>query len=66
MGPPTGDIEIELYPEHAPKTVNNFVFLTREGFYDGITFRRVIDGFVIQGGDPTGTDRARRSRNCYT
>jgi peptidyl-prolyl cis-trans isomerase B (cyclophilin B) len=52
-----GDIELELYPEHAPKTVNNFVFLTREGFYDGITFHRVIEGFVVQGGDPTGTGR---------
>ena len=52
-----GAIEIELYPEHAPKTVNNFVFLAREGFYDGTTFHRVIDGFVVQGGDPTGTGR---------
>ncbi len=50
-----GAIEIELYPQHAPKTVNNFVFLAREGFYDGVTFHRVINNFVIQGGDPTGT-----------
>jgi peptidyl-prolyl cis-trans isomerase B (cyclophilin B) len=50
-----GDIELELYPEHAPKTVNNFVFLARGGFYDGVTFHRVIPNFVIQGGDPTGT-----------
>ena len=50
-----GIIEMELYPEHAPETVNNFVFLTREGFYDGVTFHRVISDFVIQGGDPTGT-----------
>ena len=50
-----GDIELELYPEHAPKTVNNFVYLAGEGFYDGITFHRVIDKFMIQGGDPTGT-----------
>ena len=50
-----GVIEIELYPDHAPKTVNNFVFLSREGFYDGIVFHRVIADFVIQGGDPTGT-----------
>ena len=50
-----GDIELELYPEHAPKTVNNFVYLAGEGFYDGITFHRVIDNFMIQGGDPTGT-----------
>jgi peptidyl-prolyl cis-trans isomerase B (cyclophilin B) len=52
-----GTIELELYPQHAPKTVNNFVFLSREGFYDGVTFHRVIDDFMIQGGDPTGTGR---------
>jgi peptidyl-prolyl cis-trans isomerase B (cyclophilin B) len=52
-----GTIELELYPEHAPKTVNNFVFLAQEGFYDGIAFHRVIDNFMIQGGDPTGTGR---------
>jgi peptidyl-prolyl cis-trans isomerase B (cyclophilin B) len=50
-----GEIELELYPQYAPKTVNNFVFLIREGFYDGVTFHRVIKDFVIQGGDPTGT-----------
>lgn len=50
-----GMIELELYPEHAPKTVNNFVFLAGEGYYDGVTFHRVISNFVIQGGDPTGT-----------
>jgi peptidyl-prolyl cis-trans isomerase B (cyclophilin B) len=50
-----GIIELELYSEHAPKTVNNFVFLAREGFYDGISFHRVIGDFMIQGGDPTGT-----------
>ncbi|MEE9598848.1 MAG: peptidylprolyl isomerase [Anaerolineales bacterium] len=50
-----GDIQLELYPEHAPKTVNNFVFLVNEAFYDGITFHRVIANFMIQGGDPTGT-----------
>lgn len=50
-----GLIEIELYPKHAPKTVNNFVFLARAGFYDGVRFHRVISNFVIQGGDPTGT-----------
>jgi len=50
-----GDIQLELYPEHAPKTVNNFVFLVNETFYDGITFHRVIANFMIQGGDPTGT-----------
>lgn len=52
-----GDIVLELYPEHAPKTVNNFIFLSKEGFYDGVSFHRVIDNFVIQGGDPTGTGR---------
>jgi peptidyl-prolyl cis-trans isomerase B (cyclophilin B) len=52
-----GTIELECYPQHAPKTVNNFVFLAREGFYDGVLFHRVIDDFVIQGGDPTGTGR---------
>jgi peptidyl-prolyl cis-trans isomerase B (cyclophilin B) len=50
-----GNIELELYPEHAPKTVNNFVFLAGEGFYDGVVFHRVIANFVVQGGDPTGT-----------
>jgi peptidyl-prolyl cis-trans isomerase B (cyclophilin B) len=49
-----GTIELDLYPQHAPLTVNNFVFLVREGFYDGLTFHRVIKDFVIQGGDPTG------------
>jgi peptidyl-prolyl cis-trans isomerase B (cyclophilin B) len=50
-----GIVELELYSEHAPKTVNNFVFLAREGFYDGVSFHRVISNFMIQGGDPTGT-----------
>jgi peptidyl-prolyl cis-trans isomerase B (cyclophilin B) len=50
-----GDIVLELFPEHAPMTVNNFLFLAGEGFYDGITFHRVIPDFMIQGGDPTGT-----------
>ena len=50
-----GTIEVDLSAEHAPKTVNNFVFLAREGFYDGISFHRVIPDFMIQGGDPTGT-----------
>ena len=49
-----GKIEIELYPEHAPKTVANFEKLVKEGFYDGLTFHRVIPGFMIQGGDPLG------------
>jgi peptidyl-prolyl cis-trans isomerase B (cyclophilin B) len=52
-----GTIELELFPEHAPMTVNNFVFLTNEGFYDGVKFHRVIANFMIQGGDPTGTGR---------
>ena len=52
-----GLIEIEAYPQHAPKTVNNFVFLTRQGYYDGLKFHRVISNFMIQGGDPTGTGR---------
>ncbi len=52
-----GDIVVQLDPQHAPKTVNNFVFLARQGFYDGVTFHRVISNFMIQGGDPTGTGR---------
>lgn len=52
-----GSIELALEARHAPKTVNNFVFLAREGFYDGVTFHRVIPDFMIQGGDPTGTGR---------
>jgi len=50
-----GTIELELYPKHAPKTVNNFVFLAGEGFYNDVVFHRVINNFVIQGGDPTGS-----------
>lgn len=50
-----GTFVVELYPDKAPLTVNNFVFLAREGFYDGVTFHRVLDGFMAQGGDPTGT-----------
>ena len=52
-----GTIELEMYPQYAPKTVNNFVFLAQEGYYDGVTFHRVISNFMIQGGDPTGTGR---------
>ena len=52
-----GDITFDLLMSDAPKTVNNFVFLAREGFYDGAPFHRVIKGFMIQGGDPTGTGR---------
>jgi len=52
---PRGDIVIKLHPDIAPMSVNSFVFLAREGFYDGLTWHRVIDGFMAQGGDPTGT-----------
>ncbi len=50
-----GNIVLDLFAKEAPMTVNNFVFLAREGFYDGVTFHRVIADFMIQGGDPTGT-----------
>ena len=50
-----GAIELELYPDDAPKTVENFTKLARDGFYDGVVFHRVIPDFMIQGGDPTGT-----------
>jgi cyclophilin family peptidyl-prolyl cis-trans isomerase len=53
-----GDIRVRLFTDEAPLTVNNFVFLAREGFYDGLTFHRVIEGFVAQAGDPTGTGAA--------
>ena len=53
-----GEIVVELFPKSAPKTVNNFVFLAQEGFYDGLVFHRVIENFMIQGGDPTGTGGA--------
>jgi len=49
-----GDIQLELYPQDAPKTVTNFTTLAKNGFYDGLTFHRVEPGFVIQGGDPDG------------
>ena len=52
-----GAIAIELFDEDAPKTVDNFTKLAREGFYDGVIFHRVIPDFMIQGGDPTGTGR---------
>jgi peptidyl-prolyl cis-trans isomerase B (cyclophilin B) len=52
-----GVIELELSAQYAPHTVNNFVFLAREGFYDGIVFHRVIRNFMVQGGDPTGSGR---------
>ncbi len=50
-----GEFVIQLYPDKAPITVNNFVFLAREGYYDGTTFHRVLPDFMAQGGDPTGT-----------
>jgi peptidyl-prolyl cis-trans isomerase B (cyclophilin B) len=52
---PRGEIVLQLFPQHAPQTVNNFVFLARENFYDGLTFHRVIANFMIQGGDPSGS-----------
>jgi peptidyl-prolyl cis-trans isomerase B (cyclophilin B) len=53
----TGTILVDLFANDAPKTVNNFVFLARDGFYDGTVFHRVIADFMIQGGDPTGSGR---------
>ena len=50
-----GEFTVELYPDKAPKTVNSFVFLAREKYFDGTTFHRVLEGFMAQGGDPTGT-----------
>ena len=52
-----GQIVVDLFPDVAPNTVNNFVFLARDGFYDGTKFHRVIENFMIQGGDPEGTGR---------
>jgi cyclophilin family peptidyl-prolyl cis-trans isomerase len=52
-----GDFTVALFAEQAPKTVNNFVFLARDGFYDDTTFHRVIEDIMAQGGDPTGTGR---------
>ncbi len=51
------EIEVELYPEVAPNTVNNFIYLVEQGYYDGLIFHRVIENFMIQGGDPDGTGR---------
>ncbi|MBN2115613.1 MAG: peptidylprolyl isomerase [Anaerolineales bacterium] len=50
-----GEFVVELFPDKAPKTVNSFVFLARDGYFDGVTFHRVLEGFMAQGGDPTGT-----------
>jgi cyclophilin family peptidyl-prolyl cis-trans isomerase len=52
-----GDIKLELFADKVPNTVNNFVFLARQGFFDDTIFHRVIDNFMVQGGDPTGTGR---------
>jgi cyclophilin family peptidyl-prolyl cis-trans isomerase len=52
-----GDIVLELFADKTPTTVNNFIFLSREGYYDGVIFHRVIENFMVQGGDPTGTGR---------
>ena len=52
-----GDVTIEFDAARAPQTVNNFVFLAKDGYYDGVIFHRVVPGFVAQGGDPTGTGR---------
>ena len=60
----SGDtIDIKLYPEEAPKTCENFEKLVREGFFDGIHFHRIVPGFVIQGGDPTGTGTGGSKQN---
>jgi len=50
-----GDIEVDLFVDGAPKAANNFLDLAKKGFYDGVIFHRIVPGFVIQGGDPTGT-----------
>jgi peptidylprolyl isomerase len=50
-----GEFTIQLFPDKAPITVNSFVFLARQGYFDGVTFHRVLEGFMAQGGDPTGT-----------
>jgi peptidyl-prolyl cis-trans isomerase B (cyclophilin B) len=52
-----GDFVVQLFADKAPNTVNNFVVLARDGYYDGVTFHRVIKGFMAQGGDPTGSGR---------
>ncbi len=58
-----GEYVIELYPEYAPETVANFENLVKEGFYDGVVFHRIIDGFMAQGGDPTGTGMGGSGKN---
>ncbi len=58
-----GEIELELYPDIAPETVVNFKSLVEEGFYDGLTFHRIIKGFMIQGGDPLGNGMGGSDKN---
>ena len=58
-----GTMKIELYPEYAENTVNNFITLANNGFYDGLTFHRIMDGFMIQGGDPEGNGTGGSSEN---
>ena len=60
-----GKIQLELYPDIAPITVENFVGLAKEGFYNGLIFHRVISGFMIQGGDPQGTGIGGSGKNIY-
>ena len=60
-----GSFVIELMPEYAPKTAENFKNLVEEGFYNGLIFHRVIDGFMAQGGDPTGTGMGGSKENIY-
>ena len=59
----SGEIELELYPDIAPETVANFKSLVEEGFYDGLTFHRIIKGFMIQGGDPLGNGMGGSDKN---
>ena len=60
-----GKMQLELYPDKAPKTVANFVKLAKEGFYDGLTFHRIIEDFMIQGGDPQGTGMGGADEEIY-
>lgn len=60
-----GEFIVELYPQYAPETVANFVKLVEEGFYDGLTFHRVVDGFMAQGGDPMGTGMGGSDEEIY-
>ena len=60
-----GEVTIELIPEYAPATVENFLGLVKKGFYDGLTFHRIISGFMIQGGDPEGTGMGGSDKNIY-